>query len=77
MSRQSADDHVIDIDMLLREHPQYRRDHVFHETLQGEDMILCPYIMKNTTTQATHAVVRYGGSVRGHPSLGNQSFGGF
>lgn len=57
-----------DVDALLQDFPNYRRDHVFHDTLNQYDRMTCPYVLHSNKSTLL-AVVRFGTEVRGHPDI--------
>lgn len=57
-----------DVDALLRDFPNYKRDHVFHDTLNQYDRLTCPYVLHSNKSTLL-AVVRFGTEVRGHPDI--------
>jgi hypothetical protein len=60
---QSEDVKLHDVNRLLHDYPDYKRDHVFHDTLNQYDGLTCPYVLHSSSR--LRAVVRFGAATRG------------
>ncbi|KAG5178200.1 HotDog domain-containing protein [Tribonema minus] len=65
----SKDSKLLDVDRLLATNPAYKRDHVFHDTLNHYQGVQCPYVTYDRDSNSLKAVVRFGEQTRGHPNL--------
>eukprot|EP00611_Tribonema_gayanum_P030780 TRINITY_DN864_c0_g1_i2.p1 TRINITY_DN864_c0_g1~~TRINITY_DN864_c0_g1_i2.p1 ORF type:complete len:496 (-),score=16.16 TRINITY_DN864_c0_g1_i2:320-1807(-) len=65
----SKDSKLLDVDRLLATNPAYKRDHVFHDTLNHYQGVQCPYVTYDRDNNSLKAVVRFGEQTRGHPNL--------
>ncbi|CAM9333688.1 unnamed protein product, partial [Sphacelaria rigidula] len=67
-------EHIYDVDKVLANTPLLRKDNAFHDTLNSDDTISCPYVLNRPGREGTagiQAVVRFGKSTAGHPQVKN------
>eukprot|EP00903_Cladosiphon_okamuranus_P010663 g10081.t1 len=62
---------MYDVDRILAKTPLLRNDNAFHDTLNNDEAISCPYVLtrQGDEGEGIEAVVRFGKSIAGHPKI--------
>eukprot|EP00904_Undaria_pinnatifida_P002582 jgi/Undpi1/12324/HiC_scaffold_5.g02000.m1 len=63
--------HLYDLDRVLNKTPLAQTDNAFHDTMNADDRIRCPYVLNKPGpgVEGMEAVLRFGKSVAGHPKI--------
>ncbi|CAN0100579.1 unnamed protein product [Pylaiella littoralis] len=62
---------LYDVDRILEKTPLLRSNNAFHDTLNNDDALSCPYVLNRPGQEGggIEAVVRFGRSIAGHPKI--------